>query len=145
MSKNCRFAVAVHVCAVLAMNEGKPATSDEIARSVNTNPVVVRRILSSLAKAGLVRSWRGSTGGSVLAREPADISLRALFRAVDDSEGPALHNQPPNPDCPVGAHIVPVLGSIIGRAEAARESALAGVSLADVLGQIRSRAAAAAA
>lgn len=139
MSRNCRFAVAVHVCAVLAANGGKPATSEYIANSVNTNPVVIRRILSALARAGVVRSWRGSTGGSVLARCPDAIPLLTLYRAVDDSEGPALHHQPPNPNCPVGANILPVLGTVIGQAESAFEGSLGEITLADVMRQIDAR------
>ena len=141
MSKNCRFTVAVHVCALLAHNNGEPATSESIAESVNTNPVVIRRTLSALAKAGLVRSWRGSNGGSVLARAPRAISLAEIYRAVDDNDGPALHQQPPKANCPIGAHIQPVLTDMIAEAESAREKIFAAQTLADVMSSIRRRAA----
>jgi len=141
VSKNCRFAVAVHICALLAHSEGEPATSESIAESVNTNPVVIRRTLSALAKAGLVKSWRGSNGGSILARPPRSISLAEIYRAVDDSEGPALHQQPPKANCPIGAHIQPVLTGMIAEAEAARERIFMTQSLADVMSSIRKRAA----
>jgi Rrf2 family protein len=141
LSKNCRFTVAVHVCALLAHNNGEPATSEWIAESVNTNPVVIRRTLSALAKAGLVKSWRGSNGGSILARAPRAIALAEIYRAVDDSEGPALHQQPPKANCPIGAHIQPVLTEMIAAAEAAREKIFAAQSLADVMSSIRKRAA----
>ena len=141
VSKNCRFTVAVHICALLAHNEGRPATSDWIAESVNTNPVVIRRTLSSLAKAGLVKSWRGSNGGSVLAHPAQAISLAMIFRAVDDSEGPALHQQPPSKECPIGAHIQPVLVEMIASAESAREKIFAALTLADVMNSIQRRAA----
>lgn len=142
MARNCRFAVAVHIAAILALHRDAPATSDWIAGSVNTNPVVVRRILSALAKAGLVSSQRGIAGGSSLARDPELISLLDLYRAVDEQEAQSLHHQPPNPDCPVGAHIVPVLVDILGRAEAAKEKELAGITVGDVLSAIRGHAAA---
>lgn len=136
MSKNCRFAVAVHVVSVLALNDRAPCTSEWIASSVNTNPVVIRRILSALAKAGLVSSIRGSTGGSVLARRPEEITLLEVAQAVDDENGPVLHHQPPNPACTVGRGIQPVLVEIINRAEAAREAVLAQTTLAQVIGAI---------
>jgi Rrf2 family protein len=140
MSKNCRFAVAVHVASVLALQAGQPATSEWIAGSVNTNPVVIRRILSALAKAGLVSSTRGSTGGSVLARKPEAISLLDISRAVEEDDGPALHNQPPNPACPVGRGIQPVLVRIIDRAEAAREAVLATTLLSEVVAAVKAEA-----
>jgi Rrf2 family protein len=142
MSRNCRFAVAVHVATILALHRESPATSDWIAGSVNTNPVVVRRILSALAKAGLVTSQRGISGGSSLARDPKEISLLDLYRAVDEQEAQALHHQPPNPHCPVGAHIVPVLIDILAQAEAAKEQELSKVNIGDVLAAVLGRAAA---
>jgi Rrf2 family protein len=132
----------VHIATVLALHRESPATSDWIAGSVNTNPVVVRRILSALAKAGLVKSQRGIAGGSTLARDPEAISLIDLYRAVDEQDAQAMHHQPPNPHCPVGAHIVPVLVEILGHAESAKERELATMSVADVLASIQRRAAA---
>lgn len=140
MARNCRFAVAVHIATILALHRESPATSDWIAGSVNTNPVVVRRILSALAKAGLVTSQRGITGGSSLAREPQAISLLDLYRAVDEQEAQALHHQPPNPHCPVGAHILPVLIDILAKAEAAKEKELAAVTVGDVAAAVQGRA-----
>lgn len=136
MSRNCRFAVAVHVAALLAMNDGQPVTSDWIAGSVNTNPVVIRRIVSALGKAGLVSATRGSNGGSMLARPANSITLLDILRAVEEEDGPALHNQPPNRNCPVGRGIQPVLRQVIDRAEAAREAVLANTLLSEVVGAI---------
>lgn len=140
MARNCRFAVAVHIVSVLALNGDEPVTSDWIAGSVNTNPVVIRRLLSALAKAGLVSSMRGSAGGSRLARRPETITLLDISRAVEEEETPALHHQPPNPACPVGRAIQPVLVRVIDRAEAARAAVLANTLLSEVVAQIRAEA-----
>lgn len=137
MARNCRFAVAVHIASLLATMEGQPCTSEWIAGSVNTNPVVVRRLLSALAKAGLVSSTRGSTGGSVLARPPERISLLDIHRAVDEDDEPALHNQPPNPACPVGRNIQSVLVRVIERADAARDAVLSTTLLSEVVGALK--------
>ncbi len=143
MARNCRFAVAVHVAAVLALQGDTPATSDWLAGSVNTNPVVVRRILAALSRAGLVRSQRGMLGGSLLSHPAATITLLDIHRAVGDEEAPAVHHQPPNPACPVGANIVPVLVDILDRAESAKERELAKTTVADVVSLIRARSPAA--
>jgi len=140
MPRNCRFAVAIHIAALLAIQGEVSCTSEWIAGSVNTNPVVVRRLLSALAKAGLVASTRGVNGGSTLARPPSGITLLDIHRAVAEDESPALHNQPPNPACLVGRNIQSVLVRVMGRAEAAREAVLATTSLADVVGALRAEA-----
>jgi Rrf2 family protein len=137
MARNCRFAVAVHIASLLATMEGQACTSEWIAGSVNTNPVVVRRLLSALAKAGLVSSTRGSTGGSVLARPADRISLLDIHRAVDEEEEPALHNQPPNAACPVGRNIQSVLLRVIERADAARDAVLSTTKLSEVVGALK--------
>lgn len=137
MSKNCRFAVAVHTCALLAIEGSQPVTSEWIAGSVNTNPVVIRRIVSALARAGLVTTLRGANGGSQLAKPAGAITLLAIAKAVDEDEAPALHNQPPNPLCPVGRNIQTALVKVIDQAEAAREAVLAATLLADVVADIR--------
>jgi hypothetical protein len=54
MSTNSRFAVAVHVMSLMAWSGEEPLKSDQVADSVNTNPVVIRRMLLELAEAGLV-------------------------------------------------------------------------------------------
>ena len=140
MARNCRFAVAVHITTLLALSGDKLATSDWISGSVNTNPVVVRRILSALAKAGLVKSLRGINGGSVLAKAPEHITLLEINRAVDDAEPPPLHHQTPNQKCPVGRGIQPVLTTILGRATAAADAVLADLTLADVVADVNTQA-----
>ena len=68
MNTSSRFAFAVHVLALLSMQEGVPLSSDIIAGSVNTNPALIRRLLSMLAAAGLTTSQLGAGGGALLAR-----------------------------------------------------------------------------
>ena len=45
--------MAVHVLAVLAYKAGEPATSGQLAASVNTHPVAIRRLLLALQAASL--------------------------------------------------------------------------------------------
>ena len=83
MQISSRFSVGVHVLTLLASNPaGELLTSDRLANSVNTNPVVIRRILGQLKKAGLVEV-RAAAGGTYLRRDPATITLLDVYRAVD--------------------------------------------------------------
>ena len=83
--QSCRFAFAVHVMAVLA-NEDKCASSASLAETVNTNPVVIRRLLIDLQSAGLIRTARGPQGGAVLAKPAKSISLWQIHSAVESRE-----------------------------------------------------------
>jgi Rrf2 family protein len=133
VNTSSRFAFAVHVLALLALQEGVPLSSEIIAGSVNTNPALIRRLLTMLANAGLSASQLGAGGGALLAREPRTITLLDVYRAVDDAQLFALHREEPNPACMVGRHIQVALRGIIGDAQRAMEASLATRTLADVV------------
>lgn len=97
MNTSSRFAFAVHVLALLSMQKGVPLSSDIIAGSVNTNPALIRRLLSMLSAAGLTTSQLGAGGGALLVREPDSMTLLDVYRAVDDAQLFALHREAPNP------------------------------------------------
>jgi Rrf2 family protein len=109
MAANSQFSMAVHIMTMLAGAAHENVKSDYLAGSINTNPVVVRRLLSQLGHANLVVSQTGATGGTKLARNPADIKLAEIYRAVSCGEVFALHAKSPNKDCPVGKNIEAVL------------------------------------
>src|ERR1700739_4580110 len=83
MAVNCRFATGVHVLVLLAGEPGTLQTSTDIAEKLDTNPVVVRRVLASLQQAKLIESQKGPTGGSRLLRSPKTISLADIYRALE--------------------------------------------------------------
>lgn len=155
-----RFAVAVHIMMLLATAEQDEAadmvvatdggggacqaasataaatalartTSLRIAKSVNTNPVVVRRITGLLARAGLIRVRRGP-GGAELAQPAARITLGDVWQAVNPGKARPLlplHAQP-DPACPVGRNVHAVLGEAFDDAERALLRSLASTTVA---------------
>ena len=137
MPTSSRFAVAVHVLALMAMAGDEPIKSESVAASVNTNPVVIRRILCALSRARLVVSQSGAGGGSRLAREPGQITLLDVYRAVEGGDAFSLHRQTPNRHCPVGMNIGTVLGGVLQEVNSSIERSLAGVTVADVLQSTR--------
>lgn len=109
MAANSQFAMAVHILTMLARSGDENVKSECIAASVNTNAVVIRRLLGQLSQAGLVMSQTGAFGGTRLARTPGRISLCEIYKAVTCGEVFALHAKSPNQDCPVGKNIEAVL------------------------------------
>lgn len=140
MAANTRFAVAVHLIVALAYRGDAGATSEELAHSVTTNPVVVRRLLGNLVKAGLVTGRGGRSGGYALARVPARITLEQVFRAVEPQGVLALHENPTNKACAVSCQIKGLLGSVFADAHKALEQRLRKTSVADLLEETRSQA-----
>ena len=124
MPSSTRFVVATHILTALAFSNGKPLRSEDIANSVNTGAVVIRGLLSRLSEAGLTRSQLGSGGGALLAKQPVEIRLLDVYRAVEDTELFAVHRSPPCAQCPVGANIVSAMSSPLTRAKDAMEAEL---------------------
>ena len=136
MSANSRLTIATHALAWMALNERGGAeltTSEQIAGSVKTNPVVIRRLMSEMGKAGLISSRRGAGAGWRLARAPEAISLRDIDDALGAEATFAMHRNEPSAICPVARGIRPALAPVYARVDDAVRRELAGTSLADVL------------
>jgi Rrf2 family protein len=145
MPTSTRFAVGVHLLTALAVNDGRVVRSEQVAGSVNTNAVVVRRLFSALAEAGLARARLGQGGGFELARPADRITLLDVYRAVEEPELFAAPRSAPDPGCLVGCHIQAALWPVTERARRALEAELARTSIADIARAVRERAADAAA
>ncbi|QRG70033.1 Rrf2 family transcriptional regulator [Brevibacillus choshinensis] len=143
MKISSRFSVAVHILSLLSIESSSHCTSEWIAGSVNTNPVIIRRVLGQLKKAGLAHV-RSGTGGATLAKELKDITLLDVYRAVDVvEEGRLFHiHEQPNPQCPVGANIQFVLELILTRAQNAMEEILGKVTMEVLVTHLRHQIAA---
>lgn len=129
-----RFAVGIHILSLLEINKDTVNTSDFLAGSVGTNPVVIRRITGMLSKAGLVDVKPG-VAGAKLKKEAAEITLLDVYRAVNAVEEDALFSvhDSPNPACIVGRNIQNAISPIFISAQKAMEDQLASVSIADVI------------
>ena len=133
MNANSRFTVAIHIMTMLAYGREQRLTSEFISRSVTTNPVVIRRIMGELRRAGLVSSHAGSGGGWQLTKAPEQISLRDIYLAV--KEGPLFpppHSKP-NPQCCIGRTILRAVQDVFDDAESVLEQQFAQITVADVL------------
>ncbi|MFD0767490.1 Rrf2 family transcriptional regulator [Bacillus sp. CGMCC 1.60114] len=130
MKISSRFTIAVHILSLLKNNPPSICTSEYMGESVNTNPVIIRKVLSYLKKAGFVQVRRGA-GGASLVRDLREITLLDVYRAVDVVEAEKLfhfHEQP-NPDCPIGANIQTVLEVILVQAQEAMEQVLESITM----------------
>jgi Rrf2 family protein len=137
MRTSCRFAMAVHVLALLAYKEGDRVTSPYLARSVNTNPVIIRRLLLALQQAKLVETCKGAGAGSRLSCSPRRINLAQVYRAVEAGEPFATPARKPNAGCPVGHCIRKTLQTIFASAESALERDLEKTTLGDVIDAVK--------
>jgi Rrf2 family protein len=139
MADSQRFAVAVHLLMILAAHKASapahPMTSAEMAKSVNANPVVLRRVISSLAQSGIVGTRPGAHGGVWLAKATEEISLACVRQAVDG--GPVVCPRANiNGDCPVAVAALDVIDGVSKRIDVAVQASLRAMTLSDLVRQL---------
>jgi Rrf2 family protein len=138
---NTQFSIAIHILAVLGYGADVDFTSSDLAAgSINACPSFVRRILSKLSKAGLVRTSRGKSATCLLAKPARDISLLDIYEAVDAPKVFEVHTYPALELCPVSCGFKPMMEGVLGRSQLSFESTLAKTSLADVIENLRNGA-----
>lgn len=135
MAFSTKLSVATHMLALIAIFENEEVTSEAMAASIQTNPVVVRKLLSQLNKEGLIETSRGS-GKTKLATLAQDISLYDIYQAVEKKQDVFKIHQDTNPACIVGGNIQTVLSKTMNDVERHVQQALETVSLQDIVTDI---------
>lgn len=139
MRISSRFTVALHIFACVdVFRDERKVTSDFLAASINTNPVIVRNILSQLRNAGLIMVARG-TGGITVNRPLQQISFFDVYQAIEPVEGGDLFrfHEAPNPACPVGRNIHALLDDKLKAIQNAMEEEMRKYTLADLQAGMR--------
>ena len=137
MAKNVQFSIAVHIMAGLAYDCGQGRKSADLAKSVNTSPSFVRRVLARLSKAGLVETCTGKAGACWLSKESKRISLLDIYKAVDAPEAIAIHNYKTQKNCPVSCQIKTALDHALQKTQKAMEASLRHISLAEIVSDVK--------
>ena len=117
MKRDSRLSGVLHVLLHMAQHEG-PVTSEILAKAMETNPVVIRRILAGLREHGYVHSEKGHGGGWTLAREWATITLRDIYVAIGSPPLLAIGNRTESPGCIVEQAVNAALATSFTEAEA---------------------------
>jgi Rrf2 family protein len=137
MAGNSRLATAIHVAGMLSFAEAMPVTSENIAQSLNTNPVVVRRIIGALTKHGIVKVKMGTGGGSCLTRDAKDINLAEIYKALDEGSIFEVPQFDEDFHCEIGKIVRPVLAEVLQNAEVSLKENLAKTTLDDVIEKVK--------
>jgi Rrf2 family protein len=123
--------------AALGFRHGEETSSSMLAESVNAERTFVRKSLSKLSKAGLIVTTRGKNGASRLTRSPKHITLLDIYRASAAPPTFAIHGYPVEKRCPISRDIKGCMSSVLRKAQHSFENSLAGITLADIVGEIR--------
>ena len=133
MQISSRFTMAIHMFACIDTFSDQKMTSDFMAASIGTNPVIIRKLLQQLKAAGLIKVSRG-TGGVTITRPLDQITFLDIYKAVECTPDEELFHfhENPNSNCPVGRNIHVILDDKLQRVQEAMEKELASITLEEV-------------
>ena len=142
MQISMKCSVAVHC--LIFIHEAKgiaKVTSNLLAESTGSNPVVIRNILSALKKAGLITVPRG-TGGAELCAAPSQITLYQIYSALEPNGVTSIIGIHPcdGRPCPVAQNIRKVLKTPYHKIEDAVKKAMEEVTLQSMIDDFHSMA-----
>jgi len=107
-------------------------TSEFLAKSIRTNPTVVRRLLARLVEAELIESFKGKAGGVRLAKSAKEITLKDIYKAVSDKALINGRNSEPQKACAVSCSMKKIFSEVVEGLESSFLTSLAKIKLADL-------------
>lgn len=128
----------LHVLLHMAERQA-PVTSEVLAKAMNTNPVVIRRIMAGLRDRGYVQSEKGHGGGWTLACDLSKVTLRDIYVALGSPTLLAIGNRTESPGCLVEQSVNAALGQAFDDAEALLLARLGEVTLANLSADFHDR------
>lgn len=138
MAYSTKFTVATHMLVMLDMFSEEQVTSKDMAASIQTNPALVRKLLSLLKKGGLVDSTPGPSKTKLM-RQPEDITLYDIYVAVEEVQSLFTIHEETNQACPVGKNIQSVMLGYTEKIEGVVRDEMQSVTLADVIRDIKNK------
>lgn len=141
MKRDSRLSGVLHVLLHMA-EQAAPMTSDQLAKAMQTHPVVIRRILGGLRDAGYVASEKGHRGGWTIARDLTTITMRDVYDAIGRPHLMAMGNRSEAPGCLVEQAVNAALDSSFRDAEALLLARFEQVTLAELSADFHARMAA---
>ena len=133
-----RLSGVLHVLLHMAEQRG-PLTSEVLAKAMDTNPVVIRRIMAGLREQGYVRSEKGHGGGWTLACDLSGVTLRDIYTALGCPSLLTIGNRTAAPDCLVEQAVNAALGQAFHDAEALLLARFGDVTLAMLSADVNDR------
>jgi DNA-binding IscR family transcriptional regulator len=138
MKRDSRLSGVLHVLLHMAERDG-PMTSEALAKAMDTNPVVIRRVMAGLRDEGYVQSEKGHGGGWTLACDLAKVTLRDIYEALGCPSLLAIGHRTESPGCLVEQAVNASLGRSFDDAEALLLTRFGEVTLKALSDDVRTR------
>lgn len=126
------FSDAIHILVFIEFFKNQQLSSNNIARSVNSDPTKIRRLMSNLRKSGIIYTRSGTASPSLLI-PPSELSLLDIYNSILDSESIFEADIDTNKQCVIGKNLPKVLTYKYQNIQQTIENDLKKTTLADII------------
>jgi Rrf2 family protein len=140
-----RFSMSVQIMTSLAFHESVTSrselmSSEDFAGILKSNPTFIRKLISRLVQAGLIKSFRGKGGGIKINKAAKEITLKDIYIAsVDDKPLISTHQKPVYKSCSVSCSMSEILCEVTAGLEENTRQHLSNTKLSDLVGKIKKK------
>jgi Rrf2 family protein len=131
------FDTTLKIMINLAVKKNEEINSESLAKSLDTNPAFIRKIMAKLSRAGLIQTKRGQAGGVSLIKNPKDISLRDIYLAASNRPDVSESVKKSKSNCMVSCSAQAILLKLSSRLESAHLLILSRIKLSHLTKDIK--------
>ncbi|WP_373072920.1 Rrf2 family transcriptional regulator [Sulfurimonas sp.] len=118
---------------IVLSKQDTPQDSETLSRELSIPKSFLAKILQSLAKEGILVSYRGANGGFALAKKTSEIDMLSIMNAVE-SKSPAVFDcAPSQSSCPSDKANVCSIWPFLNKLQGKIDSFLSELTLEDIL------------
>ena len=118
---------------IVLSKEKKPMGSESLAMQLSIPKSFLAKILQSLAKADILKSFKGINGGFTLATTAREITMLDVMAAVEGKSPAVFECSPSMNDCPSDRASLCSIWPFLNKLQGKIDNFLAELTLADIL------------
>lgn len=111
----------------------KPLDAESLASELDISKSFLAKILQSMARQGILNSYKGVNGGFALAKEPAEISMQDIMCAAEGKNPAVFDCSGSEKNCPSDKASTCQIWPFLNRLQSRIDDFLDSLSLADIL------------
>ena len=119
---------------ILLAKAEKPMDADTLSRELDISKSFLAKILQSMARQGILNSFKGVNGGFSLAREANEITVQQVLQAAEGKTPAVFDCSSSENDCPSNKASTCAIWSFLNRLQGKIDNFLDTITLEDILG-----------
>jgi len=118
---------------ILLSSASEPMDSETLSKELSIPKSFLAKILQSLAKVGILKSYKGVNGGFVLHKKSSEISMLEVMSSVEGKAPAVFECSPSEKNCPSDIANICAIWPFLNRLQGKIDSFLGELTLADIL------------